>query len=264
MIHWPMAILGAQFFEGEDMRRHASLIFCMGLALAVVGCGDDETGPGGGTGGTGTGGTGGTGGGAGEMALVTGTVSEAVLEGEPAALGGAMVTVVGGASTTSNPDGSFEVMAPVGTVMFLTTASGAWGSLVADDVPAGGLTGLEIEVVPDVLVNAVAGALETVPDPDKGAVAVSFDDTTVSGDETATIDATSEISFVFDAADDPSEGNTLIPGGGTEVIFFNVEPTNAVTTTASNAINQPCPLEFPAASYSVQAKVFTDVEVFCP
>ena len=246
------------------MRKHASWILCIGLALAVVGCGDDETTPGGGTGGTGTGGTGGTGGGSVEMALVTGTVSESATDGPSTALGGATVTVVGGASATSNPDGSFEIMAPVGTVMFLTTASDAWGSLVADNVPAGGLTGLEIEVVPDALVDEVADALGTTADLMKGAVAVSFDDTTVSGDETATITTGSELAFVFDQVDEPSAGNTLIPGGGTEVIFLNADVTASVTANALNAISQPCPLEFPAATYSVQEKVFTDIEVFCP
>ena len=47
-------------------------------------------------------------------------------------------------------------------------------------------------------------------------------------------------------------------------IFINADVAATVTATTLNAGSQPCPLEYPAASYSVQAKVFTEIEVFCP
>ena len=69
---------------------------------------------------------------------------------------------------------------------------------------------------------------------------------------------------MFNAADEPTEGNTLIAGGDSEVTFMNTDVVNSVMATAVNPSSQPCPPEFPAATYSVQAKVLTEIDVICP
>ena len=202
------------------------------------------------------------------MATVTGTVTAAsVEEGVTTPVAGASVRVVGTSNTaTSDAQGDFSIMAPIGTVVFLNTAEGNWGSLFAENVPAGGLTDLDVEVIPDALVGEVAAALEATVDESKGLVAVVFDDTTTEGGETASISANSELPFVFDAPPDeaPVESFTLIANGGSEVLFLNTDVSASVTVTAMSSTMNPCPLEFPGVTYPVQAKVLTEIDVVCP
>ncbi|UCH28891.1 MAG: hypothetical protein JSV06_11515, partial [Myxococcales bacterium] len=81
---------------------------------------------------------------------------------------------------------------------------------------------------------------------------------------TASISVGSELSFVLDENEEPVEGNTLLANGGSDVIFLNTNVSDSVTVNARNLAGQDCPLEYPNASYSVQAKVFTEIDVFCP
>ena len=155
------------------MRKYAWLFLSIGLTFGLVGCGDSESG------GAGSGGSAGGTGGGGTMVTVTGTVTAASIGDEvDPPVAGATVSIVGTANTaTSDAEGNFSIMAPTGTVMFLTTADRNWGSLFAENVPAGGVTGLDVEVIPDALVGEVAAALEATVNESKGLVAVVFDDT---------------------------------------------------------------------------------------
>jgi hypothetical protein len=239
------------------MRKYAWLFLSIGLTFGLVGCGDS---------GSGSAGSGGTGGG-GTTATVTGTVSAAAVTGNSEPLAGATVKLAGTSnSVTSDVNGDFSITVPVGLVMFLNTADAHWGSLFAENVPPGGLSNLDVEVIPDTLVDGIAGELLTTADTGKGIVAVVFDETTTVGGETASISAASELPFVFDDQDDPVESDTLcgVADCGSEVFFLNTDVAATVTATATNAGSQPCALEFPGASYSVQAKVLTEIDVFCP
>jgi hypothetical protein len=199
------------------------------------------------------------------MVSVSGVVTAAAFDGDPPPVEGATVTVVGSSSTaTTDAQGNFSVMAPIGTVMFLTTAAGHWGEQLAQNVPSEGRNDLELQVRPDAFVAAIAAALQITHDASKGLVSVNFDAATAMGGEAAAISANREISFVFNADDEPVEGNTLIAGGDSEVTFMNTDVANSVIATAVNPSSQPCPLEFPTASYSVQAKVLTEIGVVCP
>lgn len=237
------------------------------MTFSLVGCGDSESSGGGGS--AASGGSGGSGG-AGTMATVSGTVRAASLDPGPGpVVAGAMVSV-GGASntTTTDLDGNFSITAPTGTVMILTTTPEKpnWGSLFAEIVPSGGIAGLEVEVIPDALVGEIGAALEAVPDVSKGIVAVVFDEDTTVGGETAGIVAdTSDISFIFNAADEPEEGNTLCgeTDCGSEVIFLNVDPAATVRADAVSTAQQGCPHEFADATYSVLEKVLTEIDVVC-
>ncbi len=231
------------------MRKYALLILSMGLAFGLVGCGDDENDNGGGTGGgTGT-------------ATVSGIVYSAGLEGGSTPVAGATVQVVGGQSTTSRANGAFSVEAPLGTVMFLTTAPNSWAELVTAEVPAGGEDMAEPEVIPDALVAAIAAALEETFDPAMGIVSVEFDSDIAVGGETADLTADYGFSFVFDAVGDPVLGNTLTAGGDTIVIFANVDLGSDVMASATGSVGGACSLAFPGTAFPSQAKVFTVVEV---
>lgn len=237
------------------MRRYAWLILSIGLTASLVGCGDSGSNGSGGSGGSA--GTGGSGGGNG-TAIVSGTAYSAALEGEPAPLEGATVSVVGGASTTSGADGTFSLEAPVGTAMFLTTAADAWGELQTGEVPAEGAAGAEVEVIPDALVAGISAALMQTVDPAKGMVTVEFDQDLAVGGESADLGSTYGFAFVFDAAGNPVLGTELEAGADPIIIFANVDVTSDVMPSAS------CPLDFPSTSFPSQAKVFTVVDVTCP
>ena len=200
------------------------------------------------------------------MVAVSGFVTAPTLDGVETPVEGATVSVVGTSNTaTTDASGGFSVMAPMGTVLFLASADGHWGGLVAEDVPAGGKNDSDLQVIPDALVDGIAADLGTTIDTSKGLVAVNFNDGALAvGGETATISANSETSFVFDATEAPVAGNTLIAGGGGEVIFVNTDVASSVTATATSADAMPCPHAFPGAAYSVRAKVLTDIDVVCP
>ena len=228
----------------------------MGLTFGLVGCGDDENNGGSG----GTAGSGGTGGG-------TATVSGIVYQADDAngmPFQGATVSAVGGASTTSGVGGVFSIEAPVGPGSVLTTAEGNWGELLVGDVPASGINDLEPEVVPDAMVDEVAGALMETVDPAKAIVGVEFNTDAPVGGEMADLGVPYGFAFVFNAADEPVPGTTLMAGGGNEVIFVNVDIAADVMPTATNAGDVACSSEYPSALYPSQAKVITAVGMVCP
>lgn len=243
------------------MRRFAWLFLSIGLTAGLVGCGDSGTNGSGGS--AGTGGTAGTGGGSATV-TVSGTVYSAVLEGESIPLEGATVQVVGGGSVASGPQGQFTIAAPVGTVMFLTTAPDSWGELQTGEVPEQGADGAEVEVVPDALVAAVAGALMQTIDPAKGIVAVEFDADTAVGGESADLGSNYGFSIVFDADGNPGIGNELEAGADPIIIFANVDLTSDVMPSATGAGGGGCAAGLPGVSYPAQAKVFTVIDVDCP
>jgi len=249
------------------MRKHAWLFLSIGLVFSLGGCGDSESGNGtGGTGGTGgSGGSGGSGGGSG-TATVSGTVYTAELEGEGTELDGATVAVVGpnGASDTSGPNGAFSLQAPVGIGMFRTTALDAWGELTTADVPVGGEDMAEAEVVPDTLVDTVAGLLVETIDPEKGMVIVEFDSELATGGESADLGSSYGFAFVFRANGDVEKGNELEAGDDAQVLFANVDITSDVMPSASTG-GGSCTLAFPSTTFPSEKKVFTIVDVAsCP
>jgi hypothetical protein len=181
---------------------------------------------------------------------------------------GATVSV-GSATATSGQGGSFTIQSPVGTQLFLTEAADHWGTLLPDQIPSGGRNDLELQVIPDMFVDDIDTELVGIAfDPTKGIVSVSFDEDTAAVGDKAAISAVNDGSFVFDANGDPVPGNALLAGGvadnNVEVIFVNVDLTNQVMVTASNAADQPCLQDFPNLVYPVQEKVLTEVEVSCP
>jgi len=231
------------------MRKYAWLFLSIGLVFSLVGCGDSESSNG--TGGNGT-------------ATVSGTVFTASLDDNSTPLAGATVMVVGGSSTTSGADGSFSLQAPVGIGMFRTTAPNAWGELATGDVPVGGEDMAEAEVVPDTLVDVVAGELMRTIDDTKGMVIVEFDAEVAVGGETADLGSSYGFAFVFRANGDVEIGNQLEAGDDAQVLFANVDVTSDVMPSAGTG-GGSCTLAFPSTTFPSEAKVFTIVDVAsCP
>jgi len=226
------------------------------LVFSLGGCGDPENG-------NGTGGSGGTGGGSG-TATVSGTVYNAVLDGEGTELDGATVEVVGGESTTSGPNGAFSLQAPVGIRMFRTTALDAWGELVTADVPVGGEDMAEAEVVPDTLVDMVATQLGETIDSMKGMVIVEFDAEVAVGGETADLGSKYGFAFVFRDDGSVEIDNELEVGDDPQILFANVDVTSDVMPSAGTG-GGSCTLAFPSTTFPSEEKVFTIVDVAsCP
>jgi hypothetical protein len=244
------------------MRDRISLVLSVGLTLVLGACGGDD---GGGTGGAGaTGGSGG-GGGNGAVATVSGVVLVAAMEGDGTPLEGATVAVLSTMeSTQTGPDGTYSLEVPVGTAMLEASALGHWGVLVTEEVPAGGLSDFDIEVIPDELLDLVVMSLGETADPAKGIVAVSFNEDMAVGGERASTVPPGEYSFVFDGLGDPVLSDTLIAGGDAEVIFVNVDPSASVSVTATDSGDRDCPVDFSGAVYPVREKVVTEIEVVCP
>jgi hypothetical protein len=231
------------------MRKYAWLFLSIGLTFSLVGCGDSESSNG--SGGNGT-------------ATVSGTVFTASLDDNSTPLAGATVMVVGGSSTTSGADGSFSLQAPVGIGMFRTTAPNAWGELATGDVPVGGEDMAEAEVVPDTLVDVVAGELMRTIDDTKGMVIVEFDAEVAVGGETADLGSSYGFAFVFRANGDVEIGNQLEAGDDAQVLFANVDVTSDVMPSAGTG-GGSCTLAFPSTTFPSEAKVFTIVDVAsCP
>lgn len=243
------------------MRKYAWLVLSMGLTVSLVGCGDDENNNTGGSGGSG--GTAGSGGAS--TATVSGVVFAASVADDSVPFEGATVSVVGTSSTTtSGVGGVFSLESPVGTAMLLTTATGYWGELLPGEVPAAGLSDLDPEIVPDALVAEVADALSETVDPGKAIVGVEFNTDAPVGGEMADLGVPYGFAFVFNAAEEPVLGTTLMAGGGSEVVFVNVDIAADVMPTATNAGDVACSSEFPSAVYPSQAKVITAVGMVCP
>ena len=240
-----------------------------GVALGLFGCGTSGSGAGGmaGAGGSaGTGGTagaGGSGGSPGSTATVSGTVGVGD-DGSTVPVEGATVLVVGTSiSVTTDGSGSWSLEAPEGEVYLQASASGFWSSIVRRDVPTEGLIDVELEVVPDALVEGIGSALGRTIDEAKGIAALGFDTIALIGGQTATLSKDADFSFAFDGAGDPQRSNALISGGDSDLIFVGVELTAALTVTPEGASETEfCSVRF-GATPPILARSITEVDVPC-
>ena len=202
--------------------------FALCISALALGCGDDSDGSGGdGTGGTGTGGTGGSdvdGGGDGSvMATISGNVTA---EGEvnDIPIEGATVTAVGtGVSTTTDANGEFTMMVPVGEVFITTAAAGHWGFGNLVDVPASGSMNAELQVIADAMIDEIGTAIGATVDSAAGIVAAEFSGPSGLGGDTLSLSATAGIVFAIgnELEGTPPECNDFAP------VVRNDLPANA-------------------------------------
>ena len=247
------------------MNRLAWLVTSVALVCSLSACGDDGgSGGAGGTGGLGgSGGDGGTGGNA-TSATVTGIVFLAD-DGPALPVEGATVSVVGTEiSTTTGSDGVYSLEAPLGNIFLLATAEGNWGLIVAAFLPASGEE-VELEVLPDAVVQAIVGALGETIDETKGIVGLDFLDASGTGGETATLGESNgfTFTFAFDIDGTPMLSDVLLPDGDDDLIFANVAPVASLTVSPQgNGLNE-CELDEPGLEYPVVAKAITEVLAVC-
>ena len=251
------------------MLNMKTIFFSLCVSALAMGCGDD--------GGSSADG-GDVDGGDGGMTTVTvmGTVVAEADDGSSEAIEGAIVTVLStGASGTTDANGVFELEVPVGKEILTTSATDHWGIARLVDVPSTGLTLLELDVLPDAIVDMVAMALpRTVSDSD-GIVVVGFDygDDMMGeiipalGGETATIDATNAGAFAFDGEGEgnPMNSSVLFAGGDTDLIFTGVDPSDSPTTATVTGKSgaSDCVLNEPGMQWPVLAKTITEIESTC-
>jgi hypothetical protein len=189
---------------------------------------------------------------------VTGTVT---VRDTP--VSGATVAIMGTAITdTTNGSGAFEIMVPPGEHYITATSTPDYGSLSRITVPAGGLTGVNLDVIDDADVADVATQLSRTFSETNGIVQIDFNDTAAGG-EGATITASSDAAFTFDQNNDAVVSAVIIAGGNTELIFSNV----AVGTTGAavtNGSGTTCALDYPGVTtWPVVARTLTKIPATC-
>jgi hypothetical protein len=259
------------------------LSVCALGVIPLVGCGE-TTGTGGSGGSAGSGGTGGTdlcegaedGTACSDGACLNGactalvTVEGTVLlyEGhypEPPAVD-ATVSVHGTSlSTTTDEDGGFSFDVFMGDWFFQTSKEDTWGFFQLETVPTAGRNDLDLAVAADAFAAQRAADLNIVGDDMKGVVSLTFLGTASGeGGETATLSEQYEHASATNANGDEVLSNELLPGGGYELLFYDVDLTEKLTVTPMGVqgVNR-CDLKVPGTLYPVEAKFATSVGAVC-
>lgn len=186
-----------------------------------------------------------------------GSIEGTVVVTDQGPLAGATVTVLGHeltATTDANGDYSIEKV-PVGDVFLVAEGNGSWGVLVGANVVEG-VTSIDLELVPDSVVTAVAGMLGRTIDVQDGIFQVLFDNH--AGGESASLTAPSDDPFTFGVDDDPVVRSSLLASGSQELIFSGMEPGTTGVTASSG-----CTAAFPGADWPIRAKTITSVWMDC-
>lgn len=224
-------------------------------ALAVVACGGD--------------GNNGT-----DTSTVTGTVS--TREASTTRVSGATVEVYGTQiSTTTNTNGEFTLRnVPHGDVFFVIEANGNWGTVDYYYVPeeTDGVI-IDLGVVPDSEINAIASDLGLSLSASDGIVDVSFFPFAqgvpgAQGEETAWISAPSDPPFTFDldGIPVPRAGVIADDDGYGELIYTSVKTADGPITAEVMGVDgvTACDVEeTPGIMYPILEKSITFVYAYC-
>ena len=224
------------------------------LALLVSGCGGGDGDP--------------------LVSAVTGTVSTRGATSER--VSGATVAVYGTElSTTTNDAGEFALQdVPHGDVFFVSQASGNWGTVDYYYVPeeTSGLI-IDLGVIPDAEINAVASALGRTLSPSDGIVDLVFYPFEegvpgAQGGETASISAPSDPSFTFDLAGNPVEQAGVIADaeGYGDLIYTSIATDDRPITAEVMGLDgvTSCDIEeTPGITYPILEKSLTFVYAYC-
>ena len=168
-------------------------------------------------------------------------------------------------STTTDGDGRFSFDVFMGDWFFQTSKEDTWGFFQLETVPTAGRNDLDLAVAADALAAQLAEDLNIAIDDTKGLVSLTFLGT-ASGDggETATLSEQYEHASAADANGDEVLSETLLRGGGYELLFYNVDLTEELTVTPRgvDGVNE-CGLKVPGTLYPVEAKFATSVGAVC-
>ncbi len=179
---------------------------------------------------------------------------------------GATVSVHGTSlSTTTDQLGEFSFDVFMGDWFFQTRKEGTWGFFQLETVPTEGRNDLDLAVAADALTEQLEQELDIVVDDMKGIVSLSFGSgASREGGETATLSEQYEYASATNANGDEVLSNELLPGGGYELLFYNVDLTEQLTVTPMDAQGgNTCSLRVPGTLYPVRAKFATSVGVVC-
>ena len=179
---------------------------------------------------------------------------------------GATVSVHGTSlSTTTDDVGEFSFDVFMGDWFFQTRKEDTWGFFQLETVPTAGRNDLDFAVVADAFAAQRADELRIIGDDTKGVVSLSFGSgASDEGGETATLSEQYEHASATNANGDEVLSKKLLPGGGYELLFYNVDLTEKLTVTPVGAQGvTDCNLRVPGTLYPVRAKFATSVGVEC-
>lgn len=209
------------------------------------------------------------GGGGAPTAVVTGTVSWLDDDtGVTTPIEGATVYVEGTSiETASDASGVYTLEAPLGPGAVYVTADAYWGQRRVFELTDTGLSAVDLDMLPDADVIAMAAEVGGTVDPSTGMIDIFFDegpDAMAVGGESADLGADYELSIVYDADGDAALDNVLGAGGLPAVFFLNVEVGPDVLPVALDENGFACAPEPSGAPYPSHAKVITEIDVICP
>jgi hypothetical protein len=233
----------------------------------------------GGGGGLGSGGTGGTGGGNGGSGGSGGSGSSDGGGGPQVALRGiaqgltygAMVHLLSGANisladapastTTAGADGSFTLMAPASSTIFIVvSAAGYQTTQFGYVVPASATTLPTFTLYASPLVSDDYTVGHITPNPGKGTVFVNLTVKNNKSSETVSISAMNDGPYVPGS----SPGGTVGVGQNyANVMFPNVAPRNTTLTVTATPSATSCTPTQPITDWRVDAGLLTSIDVTC-
>lgn len=166
-------------------------------------------------------------------------------------------------STTTDSRGWFSIDVFEGDWFFESSKDGLWGWIELAPVPYTN-PALDLALLSDTLIGQIAEELDIEIDAAKAIAVLDFNESSEQGGETATLSAPYSHVSAQDADQNEVLSDELLPGRGSELSYYNVDPTEElrVTPAGADGVNI-CELQFPEAVYPVVGKVITFVDVLC-
>ena len=166
-------------------------------------------------------------------------------------------------NTTTDSRGWFSIDVFEGDWFFESSKDGLWGWIQLAQVPYPG-SALDLLLASDTLIGQIADELDIEIDAAKAIAVLDFNESSGQGGETATLSAPYGHVSAQDADQKEVLSDELLPGGGSELWYYNVDPTEELSVTPAGADGvHICELQFPEAVYPVVGKVITFVDVLC-
>jgi len=168
-------------------------------------------------------------------------------------------------STTTDEDGGFSFDVFMGDWFFQTSKEDTWGFFQLETVPTAGRNDLDLAVAADALAAQLAEDLDIAIDDTKGLVSLTFLGTASGeGGETATLSEQYEHASATNANGVEVLSKKLLPQGGYELLFYNVDLTEELTVIPRGVQGvNACTLRVPGTLYPVRAKFATSVGAVC-
>jgi len=171
----------------------------------------------------------------------------------------ATVSVVGTSlSTKTNDLGEFSFGVFTGDWFFQSEKDELWGEIHIETVPTTGPSGLELFVITDAVIAELERELGIEIDDAKGIISVNFGIAPgeALGGETAELSELYEYATAEKADGEEVLSEELFPGGGPDLTFWNVDPTEELIVTPKGE-GLECSLKMPGTVYPIRARFAT-------